>query len=447
MANSVSFNNSIRFQAAFEEASRTTGTDFEFLLNTAKRESNFNASAKAPTSSASGLFQFVEQTWLETMKEAGPQLGFSKVASQISQVGDKYYVRDPEVRQQILNMRNDPQVSAMMAGAYAQSNREQLAEQLNRTPSQGELYAAHFLGAQGSSKLITMAEETPNKSAAAYFPAQAEANKNIFFDRQGNAKSVSEVYSDLVSTASGEPASAPKEKKGLLDMLGLGNLFTAKESTKQAQLTRSPETPAIQTQHVVDLQQASNDRSIVSDSRDSLEAFFSQPLQRALPSRYGLSYLPDNSVSSQVRASRFVAGDDGQQAVEAASASNGVIASRIYAQASEPVAAPAASETEGMALPKRKPAAAEVTADVYVDSLAGALPRAKPQSMPTTASVSTSSAPSSSNVSAVQSSVVHSAPLDLTRQEVRPAREQARLGALDLSAFLRGDVFSSSDKG
>ncbi len=444
LANSVSFNNSIRFQAAFEEASRTTGTDFEFLLNTAKRESNFNTSAEAPTSSASGLFQFVEQTWLETMKEAGPELGLGDVASQISQVGDKYYVRDPDMRQQILDMRNDPNVSAMMAGAYAQSNREQLAEQLNRTPSQGELYAAHFLGAQGSSKLITMAEETPDKPAAAYFPAQAEANKNVFYDRQGNAKSVSEVYSDLVSTVSDEPASAPQEKKGLLDMLGLGNLFTAKESTKQAQLTRSPETPTIQTQHVVDLQQASNDKAIISDSQDSLEAFFSQPLQRALPSRYGLSYLPDNSVSSQVRASRFVTGDDGQQAIEAASASNGVIASRIYTQASDTTVAPeTATEVDGMALPRSKPATTDVVVDAFEDSLAGALPKAKPGSMPTAASVSTHSP----NAPTTASSVDHDTPLDLTRQQSRPAREQARLGALDLSAFLRGDVFTSSDKG
>ena len=145
MASSVSFNNSIRFQAAFEEASRTTGTDFEFLLNTAKRESNLNTTAKAPTSSATGLFQFVEQTWLETMKEAGPDLGLGKEASQITQVGDRYYVRDPQVRQQLLDLRNDPKVSALMAGAYAQSNREHLAEKLNRDPSQGELYAAHFL--------------------------------------------------------------------------------------------------------------------------------------------------------------------------------------------------------------------------------------------------------------------------------------------------------------
>ncbi|WP_319413588.1 transglycosylase SLT domain-containing protein [uncultured Cohaesibacter sp.] len=437
MANSVSFNNSIRFQAAFEEASRTTGTDFEFLLNTAQRESNFNASAKAPTSSASGLFQFVEQTWLETMKESGPELGYGNVAAQISQSGDKYYVRDPEVRQQILDMRNDPKVSALMAGAYAQSNREQLAQELDRSPTQGELYAAHFLGAQGSSKLITLAENEPNVTAANIFPAQAQANKNIFYDRNGQAKSVSEVYDDLVSTASTEPASS--KKKGLLDMLGLGNLFSAKDSTKSLQLTRSSETSAVQAQQVVQVHEAGADTSVVSDSRSSLEAFFSQPLERTLPSRYGLSYLPDNSVSSEVRASRYVTGDNGERSVDEASAHTGVIASRIYSQATgatEQSGTPSA-ETAGSSvpLPRSKPSVADVstTADVYVNELNGMLPRAKP-----VAAMASGQSEAASP---------HRNPLDLTQSPTSTSRQQQRLGAMDLSAFLKGDVFTSSDKG
>ncbi len=426
LASSVSFNNSIRFQAAFEEASRTTGTDFEFLLNTAKRESNFNASAKAPTSSASGLFQFVEQTWLETMKQSGPELGLGNVASQISQAGDKYYVRDPDVRQQILDMRNDPKVAALMAGAYAQSNREQLSEQLNRTPSQGELYAAHFLGAQGSGKLITLAEKAPDTTAAAVFPAQAEANRNIFYDRQGNARSVSEVYDNLVSTASSEPAST--KKKGLLDMLGLGNLFSAKESTRQAQLTRSPETPTMQTHHVVQLQQAEASTPVISDSQESLESFFSQPLQRALPSRYGLSYMPESSVSAVARASRYGTGDDGERAVN--ESSGGVLASRYVSQGTDEVTAISASDVSAsdMPLPRRKP----TTADVYVNGLNGAMPQDKLQS----------GVPASSATAATPTN----APLDLTRHERTTADAIKRAGAMDLSAFLNGDVFNSRDK-
>ncbi|HLV85239.1 MAG TPA: transglycosylase SLT domain-containing protein [Devosia sp.] len=40
------------------------GVDFDYLLQTAMRESSLNPQAKAQTSSAVGLFQFLESTWL-----------------------------------------------------------------------------------------------------------------------------------------------------------------------------------------------------------------------------------------------------------------------------------------------------------------------------------------------------------------------------------------------
>ncbi|MEG0819994.1 MAG: transglycosylase SLT domain-containing protein, partial [Brevundimonas sp.] len=55
-------------EAAIRRASSTTGVDFDFLMKTARRESAMNPSARAGTSSASGLFQFIEQTWLATVK-------------------------------------------------------------------------------------------------------------------------------------------------------------------------------------------------------------------------------------------------------------------------------------------------------------------------------------------------------------------------------------------
>ncbi|MFZ1990358.1 MAG: transglycosylase SLT domain-containing protein, partial [Alphaproteobacteria bacterium] len=56
---------------ALAKASRATGVDFSYLLNTAKRESSLNPDAKSKTSSATGLFQFVEQTWLQALKAHG----------------------------------------------------------------------------------------------------------------------------------------------------------------------------------------------------------------------------------------------------------------------------------------------------------------------------------------------------------------------------------------
>ena len=51
-------------EAAIRRASNATGVDADFLLKTARRESALNPSAKARTSSAAGLVQFIEQTWL-----------------------------------------------------------------------------------------------------------------------------------------------------------------------------------------------------------------------------------------------------------------------------------------------------------------------------------------------------------------------------------------------
>ncbi|MBB4301681.1 hypothetical protein GGD81_000698 [Rhodobium orientis] len=189
-----------RIERAFQVASRATGTPFDYLLQTAGTESSFDAEAKAPTSSATGLFQFIESTWLETMKESGPALGYGNYAEHIerTQSGD-YRVADRRMRAKILDLRNDPKASALMAGAYTEKNQAQLSSSLGREPTSGELYIAHFLGANGAQKLISLAEARPEKNAAAVFPAQARANRSIFYNAGGRPRSVSQVYDTLVS--------------------------------------------------------------------------------------------------------------------------------------------------------------------------------------------------------------------------------------------------------
>jgi hypothetical protein len=190
----------VRITTALQTASRTTGTEFHYLVQTAARESAFNPSAQATTSSARGLFQFIESTWLGTMKEAGPQLGFARQAAAIDKVGEgKYIVRDPAIRAQILKMRDDPQVSALMAGALAGKNAEGLAPDLGRKPTSGELYIAHFLGLNGAKKLIALKQSRPDASAAAVFPEAARANRSIFYERNGRPKSADAVYASLVA--------------------------------------------------------------------------------------------------------------------------------------------------------------------------------------------------------------------------------------------------------
>ena len=185
---------------AIQGASRATGTSFDYLLTTARVESNFNPSASAKTSSAKGLFQFIDQTWLSTMKQSGGQLGYGKYANAITQNSDgNYTVSDPAMRNQILSLRNDAKVNADMAGAFTSANAAKLTDKIGRQPTDGELYIAHFMGVNGAAKLINAATSTPNTSAVSMFPRAAGANKSIFYDRStGNARSASEVYANIL---------------------------------------------------------------------------------------------------------------------------------------------------------------------------------------------------------------------------------------------------------
>jgi hypothetical protein len=188
-----------RVTGAIRDAAKVTGAGFEYLLNTAVRESNLDPAAKAKSSSATGLFQFIDQTWLGTMKQSGAALGYAKYANAITQTSSgRYTVADPAVRQEILALRKDPTANALMAGAFANANAKVLTERLGRKPTDGELYMAHFLGASGASRFISAAEAHPNAKAADLFPRAAQANNAIFYDKQGAAKSLKQVYAGLV---------------------------------------------------------------------------------------------------------------------------------------------------------------------------------------------------------------------------------------------------------
>ncbi len=180
-------------------AGNRSGVDFDYLLQTAIRESSLNPQARASTSSATGLFQFLDATWLQAMKQHGPRLGYAEYADQIQIDGNgRYLVDDPEARAQILELRKDPQVSADLAAAFTQANGEYLSERFGRMPSPGELYIAHFLGAQGAERMFQAGLENPDQIAADLFPRQASANRAIFYDNDG-ARTIREVYRALVS--------------------------------------------------------------------------------------------------------------------------------------------------------------------------------------------------------------------------------------------------------
>ena len=186
---------------AIRQAAQATGTSFQYLLATAQVESGLDPQAGASTSSARGLFQFVEQTWLGTMKQSGPALGYGRYADAITKTASgRYEVSDPTMRNEILKLRNDPTANAVMAGAFTQANAALLSQKLGRSPSEGELYIAHFLGAGGAARLISLAAGNPHASAASYFPVAAQSNSSIFYDRAtGAPRSLAQVRDILTA--------------------------------------------------------------------------------------------------------------------------------------------------------------------------------------------------------------------------------------------------------
>lgn len=184
--------------ASIQKASLNTGVDFSYLMAQAARESSFDPTAAAKTSSAKGLYQFVEQTWLAVFKKHGGDYGYGQLADQIKQNSDgRYTVADAATRKEILGLRRDPELAAAMAAEHAADNKAKIEAKLGRPASATDLYLAHFLGLAGALKFLRTAESAPDTTGAALFPKAAAANGAIFYDDKGNAKTLKQIYASF----------------------------------------------------------------------------------------------------------------------------------------------------------------------------------------------------------------------------------------------------------
>lgn len=194
LINGVSGSGSGRVTNAIALASRRTGMDFGYLLGQAKIESSLNPTARASTSSATGLYQFIDQSWLAVINEHGDRYGLGWAADAIGKsAGGRYYVADPALRQQILDLRNHPETASVMAAQHAADNKAQLEQKLGRGVESVDLYLAHFLGVGGAEKFLRAHDRVPGASAASLFPSAARANRSIFYDKAGNPRSFADI--------------------------------------------------------------------------------------------------------------------------------------------------------------------------------------------------------------------------------------------------------------
>lgn len=200
---------------AVQRAANQTGVDFNYLMSQAAQESGFRNNARAQTSSATGIFQFIDSTWLAMVRDHGAKYGLSQYANAIEgSRGGAARVSDPNLRRQILDLRYNPDVSAAMAAEYAASNKAHLERNLGRSVGAADLYMAHFLGAAGASRFLSTLAASPNATAAEVAPAAAASNTNVFYDRAGRALSVREVYDRMAQRIEGRAAEVQNARAG-----------------------------------------------------------------------------------------------------------------------------------------------------------------------------------------------------------------------------------------
>ncbi len=184
--------------ASIQKASLNTGVDFSYLMAQAARESSFDPTAAATTSSAKGLYQFVEQTWLAVFKKHGADYGYGQLADQVKQNADgRYTIANAATRKEILGLRRNPELAAAMAAEHAADNKQKIEAKLGRPASATDLYLAHFLGLAGALKFLRNAESSPETTGAALFPKAAAANSTIFYDDKGGAKTLQQIYASF----------------------------------------------------------------------------------------------------------------------------------------------------------------------------------------------------------------------------------------------------------
>ncbi|MDE1901124.1 MAG: transglycosylase SLT domain-containing protein [Alphaproteobacteria bacterium] len=194
---------SARILQAIKNAAARTGVDFSYLVKKAAQESGFDPTAKASTSSATGLYQFTSQTWLQMVKTYGAQYGLASSAAQITDSNGHLSVADPAARQAILALRNDPQISAEMAGELDKQNAASLQASVGGQINGTDLYLAHFLGAGGASDFLNTMRATPNASAASVLPQAAAANPAVFYNKNGTPRTLQQIYQHFARNFNG----------------------------------------------------------------------------------------------------------------------------------------------------------------------------------------------------------------------------------------------------
>ena len=183
--------------AAIQLGSIRTGVDFTFLMELAKVESNFNPTVRAKKSSAAGLFQFTDNSWLEAIRIFGADYGLKDYATRVKLIDNVKHEQQQIARslqQQVLALRLNPRLSTLLAAENIKRNLRNLSYKTRREPGRTDLYLSHFFGLNGALMFLKTLDEEPTAIAGDIFPGAAASNLAVFQNQEQQPRTVAEVY-------------------------------------------------------------------------------------------------------------------------------------------------------------------------------------------------------------------------------------------------------------
>lgn len=151
---------------AIQSAAQKSGIDPHLLAAVAWRESRFDPSARSQRSSAKGLLQFTEGTWLQAIRNCGERCGVGLYADAIQKSrSGELVVSDKQLRAEILQRRGDPVLSAKLAAEEMRLRQAAMQDRLGRTVRSADLYLLHVLGPSGSTRFLAALVQHPTASS------------------------------------------------------------------------------------------------------------------------------------------------------------------------------------------------------------------------------------------------------------------------------------------
>jgi hypothetical protein len=192
---------------AVRRAETATGIDAALLLAMAGRESNFDPNARSRNSSAQGLMQFTNDTWLEAVRDFGHMHGLQRQATELSSVPRGSLPANARLIDDTLRLRSDARLSTVMAAERLASWRAQLERDIGRRMSPVDLYFVHLLGPTGGRRFLLELARTPRRAAAEIVPDAARVNRKIFAPH-GPPLSLAEVHRQVTQSLVLTPAVA-----------------------------------------------------------------------------------------------------------------------------------------------------------------------------------------------------------------------------------------------